>query len=221
MSAGKIDQLLYLWGSSLAAHRDTPPFADHQDLYNMIGATPIGDAPWKSFRLEYNGDQPLENVPSWMDKMYDVWYRDPQVVIKNIFANTDFDGEIDYTPYCEFAADGSQRFKDFMSGEWAWDQAVHNSIPPCHHLSGLLLSFYNGIVVFTPYMIVNITNRKINRPVVILACSNRYHCFVATQYNGYECCTISLRILHNFILLVGFLPIPKGMLTLGSLYLIH
>ena len=141
MSAGKIDQLLHLWGSSLAAHQDTPPFADHQDLYNTIDATPIGDAPWKSFGLEYDGDRPSENAPSWMDKTYEVWYRDPQVVIKNIFANTDFDGEINYAPYHEFSADGSQRFKDFMSGEWAWDQAVRSGISPHHWLSWLLISF--------------------------------------------------------------------------------
>ncbi|KIM64472.1 hypothetical protein SCLCIDRAFT_64662, partial [Scleroderma citrinum Foug A] len=99
MPAGKIDALLYLWGSSLAAHQDEPPFANHADLYKTINSTPISDAPWKSFKLRYNDECPPSNPPPWMDKVYDVWYRDPRVLIKNILANPDFDGEIDYTPY--------------------------------------------------------------------------------------------------------------------------
>ena len=128
MSADQIDRLLHLWGSSLAPHQDTPPFADHKDLYDTVDVTPIGDTPWKSFGLGYNGARPPANVPSWMDKTYDVWYRDPKVLIKNIIANTDFDGEFDYAPYREFSPDGSQRYQNFMSGNWAWDQAVHNNL---------------------------------------------------------------------------------------------
>jgi len=127
MSAGNIDHLLHLWGVSLAAYEDSPPFAGHKDLYTTIDATPIGDAPWKSFGLGYSGDKPSVDVPSWMDKTHDVWYRDPRAVIKNIFSNADFDGEIDYMPYREFSEDGSRRYKDFMSGDWAWDQAVRMS----------------------------------------------------------------------------------------------
>ena len=55
MSADQIDRLLHLWGWSLAPHQDTPPFADHKDLYDTVDATPIGDAPWKSFGLGYDG----------------------------------------------------------------------------------------------------------------------------------------------------------------------
>jgi len=61
-----------------------------------------------------------------MDQTYDVWYHDPHVVIKNIFSNMDFDGEIDYVPYRDFLEDGSRRYKDFMSGDWAWEQVVSN-----------------------------------------------------------------------------------------------
>ena len=61
-----------------------------------------------------------------MNQTYDVWYRDPCAVIKNIFSNVDFDGEIDYVPYRDFLEDDSRRYKDFMSGDWAWEQAVSN-----------------------------------------------------------------------------------------------
>ena len=126
ISAGKIDNLLYLWGLSLAVHQDKPPFADHKDLYETIDSTPIGDAPWKSFGVRYNDSHPPGDLPSWMDQTYDVWYRDPHAVIKNIFSNVDFDGEIDYVPYRDFLEDGSCRYKDFMSGDWAWEQVVSN-----------------------------------------------------------------------------------------------
>ncbi|KAG1840411.1 hypothetical protein C8R48DRAFT_781760 [Suillus tomentosus] len=40
MSAGDINKILYLWGITLAVHRDNPPFADYKDLYNTIDADP-------------------------------------------------------------------------------------------------------------------------------------------------------------------------------------
>ena len=123
--ASEINNILYLWGLSLVAHQDEPPFADHQDLYETIDSTPIGDAPWKNFGIKYSGSHPtLGDPPSWMDQTYDVWYHDPHTVIKNILSNTDFDGEIDYAPYHDFLEDDSRRYKDFMSGDWAWEQAV-------------------------------------------------------------------------------------------------
>lgn len=110
LSAGKIDQLLHLWGSSLTPHQDTPPFADHTNLYKTIDATPTGDTPWESFRLKYSGNKPSEDVPSWVNKSYNVWFQDPQVGIKNILSNTNFNAEIDYAPYHEFSVDShSQR----------------------------------------------------------------------------------------------------------------
>lgn len=62
---------------------------------------------------------------------YEVWYRDPRMVIRNQLANPDFKDEIDYAPVQEFGIDGERRWKNFMSGNWAWSNAVHkfNFIP--------------------------------------------------------------------------------------------
>ena len=38
MLAGNADILLELWAASLACHNNSPPFSDHQNLYNMINA---------------------------------------------------------------------------------------------------------------------------------------------------------------------------------------
>ncbi|KIK80719.1 hypothetical protein PAXRUDRAFT_157911, partial [Paxillus rubicundulus Ve08.2h10] len=63
LSASKTDKLLHIWGSTLAVHGSRPPFADHQDLYNTIDATPVGDIPWNKFTLWYNGERPVGRVP--------------------------------------------------------------------------------------------------------------------------------------------------------------
>ncbi|THH16273.1 hypothetical protein EW146_g4353 [Bondarzewia mesenterica] len=44
---GEIDDLLALWAATVKE----PPFTDHNDLYDTIDATTLGDAPWSSFSL--------------------------------------------------------------------------------------------------------------------------------------------------------------------------
>ncbi|KIK32400.1 hypothetical protein CY34DRAFT_19074 [Suillus luteus UH-Slu-Lm8-n1] len=42
----------------------------------------------------------------------------------NIIANPNYKAKIDYTPFREYdASDDTRRWKDFMSGDWAWQQA--------------------------------------------------------------------------------------------------
>ncbi|KIK76789.1 hypothetical protein PAXRUDRAFT_17940 [Paxillus rubicundulus Ve08.2h10] len=48
---------------------------------------------------------------------------DPNLV-ENILSNPDFDGEVNYMPYRDFLEkDETRRYENFMSGDWAWDQA--------------------------------------------------------------------------------------------------
>ena len=77
MSAGNIDFISSLWAASLAHHNDVPLFKNTKAMYNTIDSTPLGDVPWQSFTLNYNGNLPDGKVPpSWMEVNYDVWYRD-------------------------------------------------------------------------------------------------------------------------------------------------
>ena len=124
MSAGHIDTLLDLWAASLLEHGDEPPFSNHTELYHTIDSTPLGDVPWEVFNLKYDRELPEDEVPAWMTSEYDVWFRDPRFVIRNLLSNPDFDGKFDYAPYQEYDASGNHRFQDFMSGNWAWKQAV-------------------------------------------------------------------------------------------------
>ena len=128
MSAGSINTLLDLWATSLFRHSDQPPFTSHQDLYDTIDATPLGDVPWENFSIHYNGPQPEHNVPSWMDGEYEVWFHNPCTLIHNILSNPDFDGEFNYTPVQEYDVKGNHRLENFMSGNWAWKQAVSHNL---------------------------------------------------------------------------------------------
>jgi hypothetical protein len=64
------------------------------------------------------------DVPDWMLAKHDVWFRDPHVLIKNMLANPDYKGQVDYAPVQEFNEGGSRRYQNFMSGDWAWEQAA-------------------------------------------------------------------------------------------------
>jgi Plavaka transposase len=126
MSARHINFLLSLWAVSLvrAIHDVEPPFSTATQLYDTIDSTPLGDVTWESFALQYNGHRPVENTPSWMQAEYDVWFRDPRTLVHNLLSNPDFKSGFDYAPYQERTANGIHRFQDFMSGNWAWNQAV-------------------------------------------------------------------------------------------------
>ncbi|KAG2047836.1 hypothetical protein BDR06DRAFT_985034 [Suillus hirtellus] len=108
MSAKQIDTLLDLWATTLIKHNDAPPFANHRDMYTTIDATPLGDTPWKSFTVCYNGAKPKQDILPWMDEQYDAWYRDPLEMTCSILANCAFDGGIEYSPYCDYTTEDKQ-----------------------------------------------------------------------------------------------------------------
>ncbi|KAJ7127251.1 hypothetical protein C8R43DRAFT_1074924 [Mycena crocata] len=118
MSSKNIDHLLELWAMSVMKHDEPGPFKNYQHLYETIDATKVGDAPWQCYQTE-----PLavgEDAPAWARQSYEIWYRDPDVVIANMLDNPDFDGAFDTTPYVHLDSDGKRRWHDFMSANFAW-----------------------------------------------------------------------------------------------------
>jgi hypothetical protein len=132
MSQTDIDFLCQLWAASLAPYHDTLPFSNHQELYRMIDATSVGGVPWQSVGFSYDGPQP-ENPPAWMNDEYTIWFRDPLLLFRNMLENPSFANFFDYAPHQQFA-NGIRRYENFMSGDWAWKQAVGHC---------LTLNFYN------------------------------------------------------------------------------
>ena len=125
MSARNLDFLMQLWHASLVHHGDSAPFKDHRDLYRTIDATPIGGVLWESFNITYNGPE-LEsnNTPAWMNQSFEIYFRDPRLLFVEMLGNPSFANDFDYMPYREFNANGTRRYQHFMSGNWAWKQAV-------------------------------------------------------------------------------------------------
>jgi Plavaka transposase len=125
MSAMKIDELMDIWAAFQQDDEGEPdpPFADAKNMYETIDQTELGDVPWQAFSVKFNGDIP-EGAPGWMTASYEVWYRDPLVVIEGQLGNPDFNNEMDFAPKQVFSQDGNRQFTDFMLGNDTWEQAV-------------------------------------------------------------------------------------------------
>jgi len=115
-----IDDLLQIW-----AARDTDgPFASVNHLYDTIDEIEVGDVPWQSFTVSYNGEIG-ENDMKWKRAAYDVWFRDSKEVLKQQLGNPGFKNEMDFAPKKVFDVKTHDRcYQDLMSGNWAWRQAV-------------------------------------------------------------------------------------------------
>ncbi|KAI0246259.1 hypothetical protein BJV78DRAFT_1277264 [Lactifluus subvellereus] len=123
MPGTEIDKLMQIWADLLPADQD-PPYADHSDVYNTIDSTILGDAPWQSFSVAYTGELPVVgDIPPWMLVEYDIWCRDPRVILQIQLGNPDFKDEFDYAPFQRFDDNGEREWKDFMSVNWGYWQA--------------------------------------------------------------------------------------------------
>ncbi|EIW83868.1 hypothetical protein CONPUDRAFT_119271 [Coniophora puteana RWD-64-598 SS2] len=190
MSARHINILCRLWALSLVKHHDNPPFLSHKQVYDTIDASTLGEVPWQTFSVTYNGPKPVRNAPPWMSAGYDVWFRDPHQVVKNILARPDFKDEIDFSPYRDYDKDGVRQYENLFSGDWAWEQATKISEDPETHGS-----------TFVP---------------VILG-SDKTTVSVATGLTEYYPLYLSIGNVHNntrrarrnAVVLIGFLAIPK------------
>ena len=60
------------------------------------------------------------NALPWTQTTYEIWYRNPEIVISNMLANLDFDGQFDVHPYIDLEEHQKRRWSDVMSGNVAW-----------------------------------------------------------------------------------------------------
>ncbi|KAI9431281.1 hypothetical protein H4582DRAFT_2113489 [Lactarius indigo] len=174
MSGNDINILSQLWHASLISHGVPPDeidlFDSRDSLYATIDATPFGDA--------------------WMTMTYDVWHQDAHHLLHNMLANPDFDNEFDYVPFREFNAQKRRRWRDFMSGDWAWREAD---------------------------IIANNPETRGAMLVPIILSSDKTTVSVATGHNEYYPVYMLIgnvrnnvrRAHRNAVILLGFLAIPK------------
>ena len=53
-----------------------------------------------------------------MNNEYDVYFKDPRVLVQNMISNPDFASEFNYVPYHKYF-DGVHHFQNIMSSNWA------------------------------------------------------------------------------------------------------
>ncbi|KAF8872810.1 hypothetical protein BD779DRAFT_1613747 [Infundibulicybe gibba] len=190
MPATQINDLLQIWATTLPADND-PPFVNKQDLYDTIDLSPLGGVPWESFGVSYNGDMGDGDSPApWKMAEYDVWFRDPRLVLQEQLKNPDFAKEMDFAPKRVFDPDGKRCYTDFMSGNWCW-----------RHADMIAENRDNHGSTFCP----------------IILGSDKTTVSVATGQNEYYPLYMSNGLVHNnvrrahrnAVSLIGFLAVPK------------
>ena len=124
-SAGEIDESVRLWACRLEEHGGVPPFSNHKEMYETIDTIELGNVPWQSFAFNYQGPELAgPDAPKWMTTEYTVWYRDPRQLFVNMLKNSDFSKSFDHAPFRQYDKNGNRCYENFMSGNWAWKQAV-------------------------------------------------------------------------------------------------
>jgi hypothetical protein len=123
-SAGAIDTALDMWQASILKHGENVPWTNAQDLYNTIDSIQLGDAPWKTYKISYDGPLPPGTPPKWMTETYELCARDSRLVLHNQLASSEFKGMTNFVPYQQFDGEGRRIWSNFMSADWAWKQAV-------------------------------------------------------------------------------------------------
>jgi hypothetical protein len=143
-----------------------------------------------------------------MTAVYDVWYRDPLLVLEQQIANPDFAGEFDFTPKRIFDINDKRQYTDLMSGNWCWEQAV-----------GGLLAINNYImtIVEQDKIVEDPENHGAMFVPVVLG-SDKTTVSVATGNNEYWPLYLSVgNVQHhvrrghrNAVTPIAFLAIPHG-----------
>lgn len=93
-------------------------------MYNAIDSISVGEVPWQAFTVSYTGPKPVQDVPSWMEAEYTVWFRCPHDLLLNQLSDRSFAEEMDWAPKRVYRRGLKREYRDFMSGDWAWEEAV-------------------------------------------------------------------------------------------------
>ena len=126
MSGTNINDLLQIWARTLPQDQD-PPFVSKNEMYNTIDNLGHGGAPWNCFTVKYNGEIKEGDVTPWKHKSFEVWHRDPRILMHNQLRNRDYADEMDFASKDVRDMDGKRRYSDFMSGNWSWRQSVREN----------------------------------------------------------------------------------------------
>lgn len=123
LSGRDCNELLEIWAADKMQHDELAPFTSYEHMHAEIDSTKHGDVPWKSFKISWAGEL-TEDSPTWKREEYEICYRDPDAIIRNMLDNPDFKDQFDYVPYVELDKSGQRRWNNFMSGNFSWRHCV-------------------------------------------------------------------------------------------------
>jgi hypothetical protein len=99
------------------------PWLSAKKMYETIDQIQAGPAPFCTYYFQYRGPMP-PSPPKWMTQTYELYARDPRLVLQQQLATPEFADQFTPVPYRRFKANGDRIFSNLMSGDWAWNQAV-------------------------------------------------------------------------------------------------
>ncbi|KAN0138098.1 hypothetical protein V8E53_003987 [Lactarius tabidus] len=195
MSNSHINELLGLWALSAMKHTDdaTAPYDLCRTLYATIDAIQDGDAPWKCLSVNTVRDGVIpELLPSWRRQEYEVWYQDPDVVIRNMLDKLDFASHFDTTPYIATDAQGKRRWTDFMTSNfaWRWSDTIFDDNPTTEGV------MYCAVILGSDKTTVSVATGNVEYHPLYLSIGNIHNKAQRGHRNG--------------VVPIAFLAIPKG-----------
>lgn len=97
---------------------------DHKELHALIDSSTLGDVPWQCMETFFDkGD-----TSPWHQTAYEVWYRNPEIVVSNMLANPDFNEQFDVRPYIDLDEHQKRCWSNVMSGNIAWRHSVSRAL---------------------------------------------------------------------------------------------
>ena len=207
-SAAKIDKALNWWTATVMKFGESAPWRNSDELYAAIDAIKEGGAPWKVYRIHYNGPRPPGTPPRWMTETYELCTRDSRQVLHNQLSATKFKDNINVAPYRQLSNKGVRIWSNLMSGDWAWKQAVGQS--DSRSVKDLIFFFQDKIAedpsthgaMFVPVVVGS------DKTIVSVATGHQeYHPVYMSPGN---LTNIARRAQGDAVLPVAFLPIPKS-----------
>ncbi|KZP19656.1 hypothetical protein FIBSPDRAFT_911331 [Athelia psychrophila] len=190
-SAGKINQAINMWAATIVQQGGSPPWSNAKEMYQTIDEIQHGDAPWKMFRIRYQGPLPAGVPPKWMTVDYELCLRDTRQVLHHQLSTVDYCDKIDYRPYQQFNGTGKRVYSNLMSGDWAWSQAEKIAEDEATHGA-----FFLPIVSGSDKTTVSVATGHQEFHPVYMSPGNLTN--IARRAHG------------NSVLPVAFLPIPKA-----------
>lgn len=128
-SKAKINEGLDLWLAATLKCRsaDGIPWCNADKMYSTINQIKQGGVGWSTVEFSYDGPKP-STPPKWMQATCQLNCCDTLALVLLQLEDKEFDGCFNYTSYTEYNANGDHVLSNLMSGEWASNKAVCDSM---------------------------------------------------------------------------------------------